>query len=123
VNELLTNMERLAGMLICATNFQKLLDSAAIRRFNFKLEFDFLRPEGTLRFYSLFFGALLSSLMSAEETAELQSMSALTPGDFKVVHQQHAYFEGKDLTHRMLIDALQSEMAAKGVALGKRMGF
>ncbi|NIP99131.1 MAG: AAA family ATPase, partial [Nitrospinaceae bacterium] len=39
VNELLTQMETFRGVFLCATNFLNGLDSAALRRFTFKVEF------------------------------------------------------------------------------------
>jgi transitional endoplasmic reticulum ATPase len=40
-------MERFRGILICTTNRLMDLDQASIRRFNFKIGFSYLKPEGT----------------------------------------------------------------------------
>jgi transitional endoplasmic reticulum ATPase len=123
VNEILTNMEGFRGMLFCATNFKRVVDSAAIRRFAIKLEFDYLKPEGNLIFYRLFFERFVSSPLSEEETADIASLTALTPGDFKVVHQKYSFFDRKEISHRQLIDALKQELEAKDAKYGKVMGF
>jgi transitional endoplasmic reticulum ATPase len=123
VNEMLTNMETFRGILVCATNFKKVVDSAAIRRFVIKLEFDFLKPEGNMIFYRLFLGRLVSSPLEEEEIKEVKTFSGLTPGDFKVVHQKYSFFNRKEISHRQLIDALRQELEAKDAKYGKVMGF
>lgn len=123
VNELLTNMETFKGMLICATNFKQIVDSAAIRRFNIKLEFDYLKPEGNIIFYNMFTSRLFKTPLSQTESAEIGAMSYLTPGDFKVVYQKYSFFDEEELSHRELIAALKQEVACKGENLGKAMGF
>ena len=123
VNEMLTNMEEFRGLLICATNYKKIVDSAAIRRFAIKLEFDFLTAEGTMIFYKLFLERLVSAPLSAQEMAEVKSLVGLTPGDFKVVYQKYSFFERKEISHGQLIDALKQELSAKDSNYGKVMGF
>jgi AAA+ superfamily predicted ATPase len=39
-------MERFQGILICTTNRFEDLDQASLRRFNYKIGFRFLKPEG-----------------------------------------------------------------------------
>jgi len=123
VNEMLTNMETFHGMLICSTNFKKIVDSAAIRRFNIKLEFDYLTPQGAMAFYNLFLAGLPQSPLTDGEAAKIGSLSGLTPGDFKVVHQKFLLFEKSELTHEKLIDGLGQELAARDSKFGKTIGF
>ena len=123
VNEMLTHMETFRGMLICATNFRKIIDSAAIRRFNIKLEFDYLRPDGNMEFYRRYLAPLIEIELSDPEITELRSISALTPGDFKIVYQQNAFFEKSELSHQRLIQALKREVLAKNEKSLRKMGF
>ena len=44
VNEMLTQMESHSLPFICTTNFMDIVDEAALRRFTFKLKFDYLNP-------------------------------------------------------------------------------
>ena len=44
VNEMLQGMERFRGIFICTTNLMDRLDTAALRRFTFKIRFLPLRP-------------------------------------------------------------------------------
>jgi len=91
VNELLCQMENFKGIFICATNFKDNLDSASLRRFNFKIEFDYLDNFGK----ELFFNRLLSDLikipLSDKDKNALYKIPRLTPGDFKVVWQKNIF--------------------------------
>lgn len=122
VNEFLTNMENFKGMLICATNFKTILDSAAIRRFNIKLKFDYLKSDGNMIFYKRFFNGMISKPLSAAESKLIYSLNFLTPGDFKVVYQQHSFFDKNELSHGMLIESLQNEIETKNDKITK-IGF
>lgn len=42
VNEMLTQMETFSGIFICTTNLMDKLDAASLRRFDFKVKFDYL---------------------------------------------------------------------------------
>ncbi|MFA5928135.1 MAG: ATP-binding protein [Candidatus Margulisiibacteriota bacterium] len=123
VNELLTNMEKFHGILICSTNFKKHVDSAAIRRFNLKLEFDYLNGEGNLIFYDRFFKPLLNTPLNDSQKQELQGLSNLTPGDFKIVYQQNAFMEPAKIGHQDLIRALAEELRHKDSSLTQKWGF
>jgi len=123
VNELLMNMESFTGMLICATNFKEVIDSAAIRRFAIKLEFDYLRPEGNITFYRRFLVPLVGTDLSESDSAEIGSISALTPGDFKTTYQKHAFFEKSEISHRRLIHSLRQEVLVKNEKSFRKMGF
>ncbi len=123
VNELLTSMENFRGMLICATNFKQIVDSAAIRRFNIKLEFCYLTPMGLMTFYSLLLAGLLDLPLTEKSTARINMLSGLTPGDFKIVREKHLFLSRKELSHEKLINALQQEVAAKNCNINKKMGF
>jgi|GEM_PF-6895206 len=93
VNEFLTNMENFRGMLICSTNFKRIVDSAAIRRFTIKMAFDYLNAEGAMIFYNLFFGKLIDAPLPDSLKEEVRTLPHLTPGDFKVVYQKYSFFE------------------------------
>lgn len=123
VNELLCAMETFRGILICSTNFKTGLDPAAIRRFTLKLELDYLTPEGNGVFYRRFMEALVPTPPSAREREEIEALTHLTPGDFKVVYQSSCFMDKEELTHRVLIDALSHEVACKNEGVGKVMGF
>ena len=85
VNELLTQMECYQGILIAATNFNSNLDPAVARRFDFKLEFNYLDPKQVL---ALFAQINNTSQVDPSIKAKLKSLQELTPGDFATVKRQ-----------------------------------
>ena len=111
-NELLTQMENFKGVLICATNFEKNLDSAAFRRFVHKIHFDFLKPEGKVLLFENMFGQL-----SAQQKKKLKEIPCLTPGDFKTVRQIN--FFNTEVDNEELINQLVQETRHKKEASGK----
>ena len=112
VNELLHRMENFDGVLICATNYAARLDSATLRRFTFKLAFDYLTTEGNRHFFQSQFARLGVSALTAEEELRLSRIPNLTPGDYRTVRQS-MYYLGTDITTDKLLIALERESAAK----------
>jgi len=82
INELLKQMEDFPGLFICATNFSRELDEAAARRFDFRVEFDYLLPEQALRLLENIFGE-----RATEFEKDLQRLK-LTPGNFATVYRR-----------------------------------
>jgi AAA+ superfamily predicted ATPase len=122
VNELLTNMENFTGIFIAATNYKETIDSAAMRRFNIKMKFDYLSAEGNLIFYRRFFSTWLKKRLSKSQQIDLMSVQYLTPGDFKVVYQKYLFLEKEQLSHRIIIDALNTEVETKNENI-RKYGF
>ena len=108
VNELLQQMENFDGIMVAATNFSVSLDPAAMRRFTYKLEFDYLDEDGK----RLFFERMFKTKLSDAEFSELDQLGNLAPGDFRTVRQELFYL-GRERTNRDRIAALQSECALK----------
>ena len=108
VNELLQQMENFDGVMVAATNFSKNLDAAVMRRFTFKLEFDYLDDAGK----RLFFERMFKSKLTEDEFAELKELRNLAPGDFRTVRQEQFYLGG-EVTNADRIAALKEECALK----------
>ena len=108
VNELLQQMENFDGVMIAATNFCKNLDPAIMRRFTFKLEFDYLDDEGK----RLFFERMFKTKLTEEEYAELKSLPNLAPGDFRTVRQEQFYLADEQ-SNLDRIEALREECKVK----------
>ncbi len=87
-NELLTQMENFSGVLICCTNLLGNLDSAALRRFSFKVGFKPLSEEGRFTLFRRYFPEVELTIEAAERLARLDG---LTPGDFKAVLSRLRY--------------------------------
>ena len=109
VDELLHRMENYNGVLIGATNFFENLDNSVLRRFTYKLEFDFLDDAGK----RIFFERMFKTSLSEEEYARLAAIPTLAPGDFRTVRQSLFYYGG-EVTNAMRLEALEHESEAKG---------
>jgi len=85
VNEMLTQMENFDGVFVATTNFNKKLDHAVARRFDFKIKLDYLTPEQSIKmFKQLFYQA------SKQTKIKISTLNNLTPGDFAVVTRKSA---------------------------------
>lgn len=80
VNEMLTWMESHEQPFACITNLMSHLDEAALRRFSFKVRFDFLKPEQRDAAFRHYFGI--------EPPDGVRAMDLLTPGDYAVVRNR-----------------------------------
>lgn len=108
VNELLHQMENFNGIMIGATNFSANLDSAILRRFTFKLEFDYLDDAGKV----IFFERTFQSKLTNEEKIRLLKIPMLAPGDFRTVRQSLFYL-GSSITNAERLSSLEQESNAK----------
>jgi len=112
-NEFLTQMEHFRGILVCTTNRMKDLDDASIRRFNHKMNFDYLLPEGNIVFYKKLLSGLMGNPLDQKSKAALKGIPNLTPGDFKTVRDRFSFYPGEELSHEMLLEALEDESHIK----------
>jgi hypothetical protein len=109
-NELLIQMERFTGVLVCATNLVEQLDAAVMRRFTFKVQMAALDDDGKVKFFSRYF----KSELSADERRRLLSIPNLTPGDFRTVRERLFFLAGKNgADNARRLAALEVESAAK----------
>lgn len=124
-NEFLTQMERYRGMLICTTNRLEGLDKASIRRFNHKIGFKFLTPEGNVMFYKKLLAPLTNTRLDEQNERTLMEIPDLAPGDFRIVRDRFSFYAKKRVSHPILIDALEAEVKAKNFHKcgGKKIGF
>jgi len=103
VNEMLTWMERHPQPFACTTNALNLLDSAAARRFLFKVRF--------LPMTSDQIAAAYRQMFNADAPASVLTLRGLTPGDFTVVARKAAVTEERNATRVALW--LEDEVMAK----------
>lgn len=117
VNELLQKMERFEGIFIVATNLFKGLDTAALRRFTFKLEFKALSNNQRWDMFVAetgLFGKLGEQSKDARDKwrEALYMMPQLAAGDFATVKRQSILL-GETLSPSEWIDQLQLECKVK----------
>lgn len=113
VNEMLSQMERHPEPFVLTTNLMADLDSASLRRFTFKLKFDYMKPEQTQRLFKGFFG------MDAPKGIEFNHM--LVPGDYANVKRQVEILgiSSRDDIYRMLEEETKLKPGNRG-AIGIR---
>ena len=111
VNEMLTQMESFPGVFIASTNLMEGLDQAALRRFDLKVKFDFLRHDQAGELLRRHCTEMSIPTPKAEEDVRIRRLTKLTPGDFAAVVRQHRFRSIKSAD--ALISALEAECALK----------
>ena len=111
VNEMLTQMESFSGVFIASTNLMTGLDQAALRRFDLKVKFDFLRPEQAWELVRRYCKQLQLSAPQPDLMTRTMRLERLTPGDFAAVMRQHRFRPIE--SPATLISALEAECAVK----------
>ena len=119
VNEMLTQMESYNGIFVASTNLMNNLDQAALRRFDFKIEFGYLRGEQVWQLFNAY-AEKFNLTVSGSLKADLIRLKNVAAGDFAVLHKQARItpFE----TAEAMFKALQTECALKEGAKNA-MGF
>ena len=124
INEFMTAMESFRGIQIYTSNLLTHLDPATLRRFNHKVEFHSLRPEGIVVFYRKLLVPLVGSDLDKKLERELKGISGLTPGDIRVVRNQFRFKARENISHRALVEALREEARVRDIHAGKKaIGF
>ena len=90
VNEMLTQMESFSGVFVASTNLMEGLDQAALRRFDLKVRFDFLRSDQAAELLRCSCMGLGIPLLQTEQIA-IRRLRNLTPGDFAAVARRHRF--------------------------------
>ena len=114
VNEMLTHMESAETPFICTTNLMSNIDKAALRRFTFKVKYDYLTTRQVELAYHHFFGTDIPA-------GDAEKLLYLTPGDFSVVRKKSKILGITDSAE--IIKMLKDEMAAKGKIIKPKIGF
>lgn len=117
-NEFLQQLEVFPGLCACTTNLFRNLDQAALRRFTFKVPFQYLRPPQAA---ALFRAALAELGAPAGEATDLSRLHNLTPGDFAAVVRRLRALREPVSPERLLAE-LQAELRVKEVS-PSRIGF
>ena len=124
VNELLTQMESFEGIFIMSTNLKDDLDSASLRRFDFKICFDYLKPDQSWKLFRQV--ADEQGLVLCEDTAPLErsvrGLDNLTPGDFATVLRKYRVLGGLK-TCDQLLEELVEECSIKPDSVKRGIGF
>ncbi len=112
VNEMLTQMEAFSGVFIASTNLMEGLDQAALRRFDLKVKFDFLKADQACELMRRHCAQLVLAAPLPENDARLGRLPKLTPGDFAAVVRQNRFRPIASAS--AMVTALEAECAVKG---------
>ena len=106
-NELLAQLDKYRGALVCTTNFIDLLDPAAIRRFDLKIQLDYLTAKQAWQLFCELHQALdiKPPLIAEQQMAALK----LTPADFTIIKRQLRLQPREAISSDMVIAALRAE--------------
>ncbi|MCK5831820.1 MAG: AAA family ATPase [Methylococcales bacterium] len=125
VNELLVQMENFKGIFICSTNLMDNLDTAALRRFDFKLEFTYLKTEQAWLLLKGFLNKAVTNLPSKKKIElkkQLASIQHLTPGDFATIQRKLTLLDELDNAN-LFIKELKQEVNFKNESSERAIGF
>ncbi len=111
VNEMLTQMESFSGVFVASTNMMDGLDQAALRRFDLKVKFDFLRPEQAWELLCRHCEKLNLPEPQPDLQPRIKRLQQLAPGDFSAVLRQHRFNPVQTLA--MLVSKLEAECTIK----------
>ena len=114
VNEMLTQMESATIPFVCTTNLMNDLDSASLRRFLFKIKYEYMTPEQVRKAFKMFFDMDICD-------ANVRGLDYLTPGDFVIVKNK-ADILGIGAVDE-LVNMLRAEMSVKHVKKTLKIGF
>lgn len=103
INEILLQLDRCKQTVFAATNVAHMLDDALLRRFDFKLRFDYLTEQQVLDLYQENFGRVSTTIRQ-----KLAKLTRLTPGDFAIVARQNRLSK-KTLSDSKNLETLTSE--------------
>lgn len=120
VNEMLTQMEHFEGLFVATTNLMEGLDAAAMRRFDLKVRFDYLRPGQATAMFQAFCKRHNIRRDIQPAAIEAARLGVLTPGDFAAIGRRHRFAPLAD--GPAVLEALRQECALKP-GVGCRVGF
>lgn len=121
VNEMLVQMENFDGVFIATTNLMENLDKASLRRFDLKLEFDFLEAAQSWNIFLSYCKDLKLPRPSTSFRKSVKNLRCLTPGDFAAVTRQNRFRPINNVQD--FIQRLEDEIAVKNVSNDNVMGF
>lgn len=110
VNELLTQMEDHPYPFVMTTNLKDRIDNAAMRRFIFKIKFDYMTQDNIKAGIKNYFGKEFK--LTKEQ---LKNLKNITAGDFKVAKEKMDILDDSKYTNKLIYDYLLQEQAEKDI--------
>lgn len=110
-NEVLSQMEDFEGVFICTTNLLNNFDSAAMRRFDWKVAFLPSTPEARVKLYSAYFNNNQDISDNLKNVLIDSRLNGICPGDFKAVWRKLRFIDEKK--PKDILSALINELNYK----------
>lgn len=121
VNEMLMQMEAFRGLFIASTNLMDNLDPAAMRRFDLKIHFGYLKPEQISALLDQHLAEMELRRSTTLSLARLLRHTAVTPGDFATVSRRARFKPFRSAGE--MIEAVLSEVSMKQASTPRPIGF
>jgi SpoVK/Ycf46/Vps4 family AAA+-type ATPase len=109
-NELLTQMEDHSYPFIMTTNLKEKIDKASLRRFLFKIKYDYMTEKNIISGVKTYFGKEFS--LTKEQLKELKYVTA---GDFKTAKRKMDVLEDSKYSNEKIYEYLLAEQAEKDI--------
>ena len=109
-NELLTQMEDHPYPFIMTTNLKSKIDKASLRRFLFKIKYDYMAERNVAAGVKSYFGKEFKLTK-----AQLQELKYLCAGDFRVAKRKMDVLENGNYTNESIYEYLLAEQKEKDI--------
>ncbi|MCH9843899.1 MAG: AAA family ATPase [Alphaproteobacteria bacterium] len=108
VNEMLVQMEYHPLPFICSTNLFDTIDKASLRRFTFKIKYDYLTMQQVQQAMKHFFDMEIAP-------QSIKNIDYLTPGDFANIYKKAKILDALD-DAKMICSLFNQELMAKNIS-------
>lgn len=117
-NELLTQMEDYPYPFIMTTNLKEKIDKASLRRFLFKIKYDYMTENNIVSGVKTYFGKEFG--LTKEQLKELKYITA---GDFKIAKRKMDVLENSKYTNEKIYEYLLTEQDEKDINVSESINI
>lgn len=117
-NELLTQMEDHPYPFIMTTNLKEKIDKASLRRFLFKIKYDYMTENNIVSGVKTYFGKEFG--LTKEQLKELKYITA---GDFKTAKRKMDVLENSEYTNEKIYEYLLAEQDEKDINVSESINI
>lgn len=117
-NELLTQMEDHPYPFIMTTNLKEKIDKASLRRFLFKIKYDYMTENNIVSGVKTYFGKEFG--LTKEQLKELKYITA---GDFKTAKRKMDVLENSKYTNEKIYEYLLAEQDEKDINVSESINI
>ena len=117
-NELLTQMEDHPYPFIMTTNLKSKLDKASMRRFLFKIKFEYMTEKNVAAGVKTYFGKEFQLTKK-----QLEDLKYITAGDFKTAKRKMDVLEASNYTNDKIYEYLKAEQDEKDIQVSESISL